>query len=220
MRCLLVEDHEPLARGLLASLEQSGFAVDWVTTGTAADDLLTAAEFDVVVLDLGLPDMDGITVLKRFRARRGKSPVLILTARDTVQDRVNGLDFGADDYLTKPFAIEELEARTRALVRRGHATSSRLTVGPLSLDTISRQADLDGVPLRLPRREFCLLEVLALRAGQVVRKERLLNQLWSVEDDVGPNAVEIYICRLRRRLDPGPVRIRTIRGLGYLLETA
>lgn len=219
MRVLIVEDDPLLADGLTRSLRQSDFAVDCVPDGEQADHVLAAQHYDLVILDLGLPKVDGFEVLKRLRGRGATVPVLVLTARDALADRVKGLDLGADDYLTKPFDLPELEARARALIRRGQSGgSSLLTHGPLTLDTSGRRATLAGAALELSAREFGVLEVLMLRSGRVVNKEQLAEQLYSWGDEVGSNAIEVYVHRLRKKLEPAGVAIRTIRGLGYLLE--
>lgn len=219
MRVLIVEDDPVLADGLTRSLRQSDYAVDCITDGGEADHVLATQNYDLVILDLGLPKIDGFEVLRRLRRRGIKVPVLVLTARDALQDRVKGLDLGADDYLTKPFDLPELEARVRALIRRGQSGgSSLLTHGALTLDTAGRRATLNGDPLDLSARELGVLEVLMMRSGRVVNKEQLAEQLYSWDEEVGANAIEVYVHRLRRKLEPAGVTIRTIRGLGYLLE--
>ncbi len=219
MRVLIVEDDPVLADGLTRSLKQSDYAVDCAHDGEQADHMLGAQKYDLAILDLGLPKLDGFEVLRRLRRRGAAVPVLVLTARDALADRVKGLDLGADDYLTKPFDLPELEARVRALIRRGQAGGSTLvTHGPLALDLNGRRATLDGVPLELSARELGVLEVLLLRSGRVVNKEQLAEQLYGWDDEVGANAIEVYVHRLRKKLEPAGVAIRTIRGLGYLLD--
>jgi len=219
MRLLIVEDNQALARNIVAAFQAKGYAVDLVGDGEEADAALLGTAYDLVVLDLGLPELDGLEVLRRLRRRRSRVPVLILSARDAVQDRVDGLNLGADDYLAKPFALEELEARAGALIRRGAGGEPAVVIhGRLVLDTVARQVRVDGATLELPRRELNLLEVLLARRGQVVAKEALLEKLFGFEEEVGVNAVEIYVHRLRKRLEPAGIRIRTVRGLGYLLE--
>lgn len=219
MRLLVVEDNPALARNVAGAFEAKGYAVDSVGDGEEADAALLVQAYDLVILDLGLPELDGLEVLRRLRRRRSRIPVLILTARDAVADRVQGLNLGADDYLGKPFSLAELEARAGALIRRGvGGAAAVIEHGRLAVDTAARLARLDGAPLDLPRREFNLLEVLLSRRGQVVAKDALLEKLFGFDEEVGVNAVEIYVHRLRKRLEPAGVRIRTVRGLGYLLE--
>ena len=219
MRILIAEDDPILADGLTRSLRQADFAVDCVHDGEEADHVITAQHYDLVILDLGLPKLDGFDVLKRLRRRGTAVPVLVLTARDALADRVKGLDLGADDYLTKPFDLPELEARVRALIRRGQGGGSAiLTHGPLSLDTGGRRVTLHGAPLELSARELGVLEVLMLRSGRVVNKEQLAEQLYGWDEEVGANAIEVYVHRLRKKIESAGVNIRTIRGLGYLLE--
>ncbi len=221
MRVLIVEDDPLLGDGLSRSLTQADYAVDLVTDGGAADAVLATQAYDLVILDLGLPKLDGFEVLKRLRRRASATPVLVLTARDTLDDRVKGLDLGADDYLTKPFELPELEARVRALIRRGQSGgASLLAHGPLVLDTAGRRAVLGGTPLDLSARELGVLEVLMLRSGRVVGKDQLAEQLYNFDADVGANAIEVYVHRMRKKLEPAGIRIRTIRGLGYLLDKA
>jgi two-component system OmpR family response regulator len=221
MRLLIVEDDPVLADGLTRSLRASDYAVDCVADGMEADHVLAAQHYDLVILDLGLPKLDGFEILRRLRRRGSKVPVLVLTARDSLEDRVRGLDLGADDYLAKPFDLPELEARVRALIRRGQSGgASRISHGALSLDTVGRRATLDGEPLDLSAREFGVLEILMLRSGRVVSKDQLAEQLYGWDEEVGANAIEVYVHRLRRKLEPAGVTIRTIRGLGYLLEKA
>src|SRR5262245_16929085 len=219
MRILIIEDEPVLADGLTRSLRHADYAVDCASDGVEADHVLAAQKYDLVILDLGLPKLDGFEVLRRLRHRGSRVPVLVLTARDRVDDRVKGLDLGADDYLSKPFELAELEARVRALIRRGHSGGgSVLSHGALSLDTAGRRAMLNGEPLDLSARELGVLEVLMLRSGRVVNKEQLAEQLYGWDEEVGANAIEVYVHRLRRKLEPAGVVIRTIRGLGYLLE--
>ncbi len=218
MRVLIAEDDPILSDGLMRSLKQSGYAVDAVKSGVEADSALSAAEFDLLILDLGLPRMGGLEVLKRLRGRDSRVPVLILTALDGVQDRVRGLDLGADDYLAKPFQLAELEARIRALTRRGTGAPTLLRHGLLSYDQIGKIACLDERPLELSARELALLEVLMLRAGRMVSKEQLVDHLCQWGEEVSTNAIEVYVHRLRKKLEPGAVKIATVRGLGYCLE--
>lgn len=220
MRVLIVEDSPLLAEGIAKTFRTKGYAVDVVARGDDAEAALHTGQYDLVILDLGLPDVDGLEVLRRLRGRRSRVPVLVLTARDSIQQRVEGLNLGADDYVGKPFALEELEARAGALIRRGSGGSGAvLTHGALSLDTAARIATVGGKALDLPRRELTILEVLLVRRGQIVSKEALVESLAGFDDEeLSPNAVETYIYRLRKKLDPEDIRIRTLRGLGYLLE--
>lgn len=220
MRILIAEDDQVLADGLLRSLRQAGAAVDHVVNGTEADAaLLTNSEFDLLILDLGLPKMHGLEVLKKLRARGQTLPVLILTAADSVEERVKGLDYGADDYMAKPFALSELEARVRALTRRGMgAAISTIKHGPLEYDQAGRVASIEGKLLDLSARELGLLEVLLQRSGRLVSKEQLVDRLCEWGEEVSNNAIEVYIHRLRKKIEKGPIRIATVRGLGYCLE--
>lgn len=221
MRILIVEDDDRLARGMEAALAASGFAVDWLATGEDTLDLAETEPYGVILLDLGLPDMDGLEVLQTLRRRGAAMPILILTARDAIADRINGLDMGADDYLAKPFDPRELEARVRALARRGHGSPDPvLTVGGLTFNRSSRTASLGGAVLDLRRRELAVLEALMGRPGRVVAKERLSAEVFNFNDAVAPNALEVYVGRLRRKLMPSGPAIRTIRGLGYMLDAA
>lgn len=219
MRVLLAEDDTVLADGLCRSLRRAGYAVDWVTRGSDADAALAAQPFDLVILDLGLPRMSGLDVLKRLRGRESKVPVLILTAADSVEQRVRGLDLGADDFMAKPFALSELEARVRALVRRANGGgSSVLRLGDLVFDQAGRTATLHGQALDLSARETGLLEVLLGRVGRLVSKEQIVDHLCEWGDEVSHNAIEVYMHRLRRKLEGAGLRIATVRGLGYCLE--
>ena len=219
MRILVTEDNAVLAEGIARALRSDGYAVDVASDGIIADAALAAETFDVAVLDLSLPGMDGLDVLRRLRARKGDTAVLILTARDGLDDRIKGLDLGADDYMVKPFELSELEARVRALIRRRVGLrSSVVELGRLSFDMSGRIVRIDGVSQEIPHRELDVLETLILRAGQVVSKEKIAESLVDFEHDVSPNAIEQYVSRLRRRLEPAGVKIRTARGLGYILE--
>jgi two-component system, OmpR family, response regulator len=221
VRILIVEDDPVLADGLQQSLRGSDYAVDWVADGALADKILKDEVYDLMILDLGLPKLDGFEVLKRLRSRGSKLPVLILSAREATEDRVRGLDLGADDYMIKPFSLPEMEARVRALLRRGMgATQSLLIHGALAFDSASRMAAVDGKPLDLSGREVSVLEVLLLRAGRVVSKEQLVEHLYSFNEEVGMNAIEVYVHRLRKKIEGAGVTIRTVRGLGYLLDKA
>jgi two-component system OmpR family response regulator len=220
VRLLIAEDDPILADGLMHSLRASGHAVDCVADGVAADAALASGAFDLVILDLGMPRMHGLEVLRRMRARKSRIPVLILTAHDATEDRVAGLDLGADDYLTKPFELVELEARIRAVARRaGHGGQAVVELGNLTFDTVDRRARVRGEAVDLSARELALLELLVARAGRLVSKEQILDHVCEWGDEVSENAVEVYIHRLRRKLEPGGVRISTLRGLGYCLGT-
>jgi len=221
MRLLIAEDDPILADGLLHTLRRSGYAVDCVSDGASADAAITASSFDLLILDLGLPRMAGLDVLKRLRSRKSQLPVLILTARDSTEDRVRGLDLGADDYLSKPFDLAELEARVRALTRRaGHGGQAVVVLGDLTFDTVGRVASLKGEPLELSARELSLLQLLVSRAGRMVSKEQIVDNLCQWGEELSANAVEVYVHRLRKKLEPGGVKITTLRGLGYCLNRA
>ena len=219
MRLFIVEDDLVLADGLKNSLMQSGYAIDVANDGANADSILAYQVFDLVVLDLGLPKLSGFEVLKRLRSRGSKTPVLILTANDNTNDRVKGLDLGADDYLSKPFILAELEARVRALIRRGQAGGSAIiSLGGLQFDSTNRSASYNEINLNLSARELAVLEVLMLKAGKVASKEQMLEKLCNFDEDISDNALEVYLHRLRKKLEHTNTNIRTIRGLGYLLE--
>ncbi|MHB8624482.1 MAG: response regulator [Sulfuricaulis sp.] len=219
MRILLAEDDTVLADVLIRSLRQSAYTVDWVKTGREADEKLSTQTYALVILDLGLPQMDGLEVLRYLRARGSRSPVLILTARDRLEDRIAGLDMGADDYLAKPFELAELEARVRALIRRGQGgTGSVLELGVLRYDIKGRRVFIRGAPIELSARELSVFEVLALQVGRVVSKEQLIEHLFEAGEEATPGAVEVYVHRLRKKLEDGQVLIKTVRGMGYLLE--
>lgn len=218
MRILLVEDDPMIADGLVRALRNHAYAVDHVSDGLDADTALISQPYDLLILDLGLPRLSGIDVLKRLRGRRNAMPVLILTAQDGLEDRVRGLDAGADDYLTKPFALPELEARVRALSRRGTAQTKLIEFGCLSYDQSERVARCDGRLLDLSARELALLEILLLRNGRIVSKEQLVDHLCGWGEEVSTNAIEVYIHRLRKKLEPEGIHIATVRGLGYCLD--
>jgi DNA-binding response OmpR family regulator len=218
-RVLLVEDDEALARGVVTLLRDGGFAVDHVDGGESALETVSLEPYALVILDIGLPDISGFEVLTRLRRAGLKVPVLLLTARDAVQDRVAGLDRGADDYLLKPFDPLELEARVRALIRRGHGDPSPiLSVGSMTLDQSSGEVRVNGRAIDLRRREIAVLTSLAKRAGKVVPKERLQAEVFDYDDVVAPNALELYIARVRKKLQPDGPHIRALRGMGYVLE--
>jgi DNA-binding response OmpR family regulator len=219
MRILVVEDHPALGDGIVKALKQAGYAVDLAVDGEAANDCLRADLFDMLVLDLNLPKLDGLAVLKQLRGQGDNLPVVILTARNDVSDRIRGLDLGADDYLAKPFELEELEARVRALLRRQSKTkNTTLTCANLCFDTITRICTCDGVAIDLPPRELSVLEALLRKKGQVVDKDHLASQISNFDEAITPNAVELYISRLRKRVGTTGVGIKTVRGLGYLLD--
>jgi two-component system, OmpR family, response regulator len=221
MRILLVEDDLPLADALSALLATSGYAVDRVNDGASAEALAAVENFDLVILDLNLPQMDGLSVLRAMRRRDNPAAVMILTARASPQDRILGLDLGADDYMTKPFDVGELEARVRSLLRRQAGLRSTLvTLAELTLDLTTRQFTAANQPLDLPPRERALLELLIMRAGKVVTKEAIVQSLTTLDDILSDNAIEQYVSRLRRRLAPFGLGLRTVRGIGYLLETS
>ena len=218
-RLLIVEDDGSVAAGLARALGLEGYAVEHLDTGEAALARIAETAFDLVVLDIGLPGIDGFEVLRRLRLGGHSMPVLVLTARDAVGDRVHGLDLGADDYMTKPFALPELAARVRALIRRGQADSGpRTTHGSLEIDRAGRRAFLQGAPLELAAREWSVLQILLEKVEKVVSKELIIQSLTSREEDLSANAIEVYISRLRAKLEPAGIRIRTVRGFGYMLE--
>jgi len=217
MRILLVEDDPLLGDGMRAGLLQLGFQVDWVRDGAAAERELRAVPYAAAVLDLGLPLMDGLDVLAAVRRAGVTLPVLVLTSRDAVPDRIRGLDVGADDYVVKPVDLHELAARLRALVRRAHGQpQERLAVAPLVLDPAARTVDCAGAPVALSAREFDLLHALMLNAGRVLSREQLEQHLYSWGQEVESNAVEVHIHHLRRKI--GMPLIQTVRGVGYVLQ--
>ncbi len=219
MRTLIVEDDPLLADGLAQLLRGAGFNADFVGSAEQAEAALSAESFDLMVLDIGLPGMDGLELLTRLRARHNPIHVLMLTARDALNERVRGLNLGADDYLTKPFAAVELLARVNALVRRSRGQAGqRREFGPLALDEEARRAWLGGQPIELPQREWAILQFLLDNPERVLSKERIVAAICTWDRDMSVNAVEVYISRLRTKLEPGGIRIRTVRGLGYMLE--
>jgi len=219
LHLLIAEDDPILAEGLVDSLRGAGYAVDRVADGAEADAALASQSFDLVILDIGLPKLSGLTVLKRLRARRSTTPVLMLTVLDAIEDRVRGLDLGADDYLAKPFELPELEARVRALTRRaGHGGQSIVHLGSLEYDPVGRTVRLEGQPLELSARELGVLEILLARKGRLVSKEQLVDHLCQWGEEVSSNAVEVYVHRLRRKIESSGARISTLRGLGYCLD--
>jgi two-component system OmpR family response regulator/two-component system response regulator QseB len=216
MRVLLVEDDPLLGDGIEVGLRQQGFAVDWVRDGVAAAHAIETEPYAAVVLDLGLPRRSGLEVLKQLRAARNAVPVLILTARDTVEDRIAGLDAGADDYLVKPFDLGELSARLRALIRRaGGSPAAVLSVGVLSLDPAGRTVTFRDEPKQLSAREFDLLQVFMLNAGRVLTREQLVSSLYAWGEEIESNAIDVHLHHLRRKL--APEIVQTLRGVGYVL---
>lgn len=220
MRILLVEDDELLGDGARAGLVHEGYTVDWLKDGLSAEQALETENFDLVILDLGLPRLPGLDLLERIRTKNIAVPVLILTARETIEDRVKGLDSGADDYMTKPFDLDELSARVRALIRRAGASIGGPTVQygeHLSVDPASHSVEYDGEPVNLSRREFALLQKLLENPGRVLSREQLTQCLYGWDEDIDSNALEVHIHNLRKKLGGGKF-IRTIRGIGYMIE--
>jgi two-component system OmpR family response regulator len=219
MRILLVEDDLLLADGLARSLRQSGYLTDIAADGRQADDLLANQDFDLVILDLGLPDLDGSAVLQRLRNRRQQFPVIVVSARQALEERVRLLDLGADDFLVKPVALPELEARIRALIRRGGTvTAPLIQLGRLSLDTIGKRAWLGEQALDLTAREWAALTFMSTRLNRIISKDQITQALYDWEEEITPNAIEKFISRLRSKLEPAGLTIRTVRGLGYYME--
>jgi len=219
MRVLIVEDDRLLANGLTETLRRSGYVADAVGSAEAADAALKVTDVDLIVLDIGLPGLDGFSWLRKLRGRGGQQSVLVLTARDALADRVLGLNVGADDYLAKPFATEELVARVSALARRGRAIKSRVIEhGSLVLDLERKRAVVEGKPLDLSQREYAILEYLFSNLGAIVGKDKIAGAVASWDEHISPNAIEVHMSRLRAKLEPAGVAIRTIRGLGYLVE--
>ena len=217
MPILLVEDDQDLAAGLRKALHSAGFPVNHVATGNAALSAVAAERPEIVILDIGLPDMDGLSVLKRIRAVHSDLPVLLLTARATLQDKVVGLDTGADDYLPKPFDMDELLARLRVLQRRlGTARSSSIAIGNVELNTRSQEVTVDGAPVELARREFMVLKALMENAGRVQTRTALETGLYSWGEEIASNAIEVHIHHLRRKLPQD--FIKTVRGVGYIVK--
>jgi Response regulators consisting of a CheY-like receiver domain and a winged-helix DNA-binding domain len=217
MKLLIVEDDLLLQEGLALGLANEGYALDCAATAAEADSLIQSGEYSLVILDLGLPDKDGATLLSQWRRRGVDNPVLILTARDAIEDRIHGLDSGADDYLVKPFALAELQARARALIRRYQGHSDNLVVdGDLTLNLQTQQVLCNSHPVEVTPKEFALLTRLIMRSGQTVHRETLQQDIYSWQDDPGSNTLEVHIHNLRRKL--GKDRIKTVRGVGYRLE--
>lgn len=218
MRILVVEDDPDLGDALLRRLRREGHAVDWQTDGERADEVLRYQCYEVIVLDIGLPGMDGFAVLRALRNRGSRTPVLMLTARSDIEDRVGALDVGADDYLSKPFDFREFDARCRALLRRSQGLASDVTkVGDLVFDRSAKTASIGDTQLNLPNREYRLLEIFVGNLGRALSKDQIASQLFDFDDEAGPNAIELYVGRLRRKLGDALI-IRTMRGLGYVAQ--
>ena len=217
MRLLLVEDHPEIAEWVGKALIQGGYVVDHLTRGDHADQALATEPYDLVILDLSLPKMDGLDVLRRLRDRGATLPVLILTARGAIEDRVRGLNLGADDYLSKPFELAELEARIKALLRRSSGHTPLLRIGRLEYDTTSRQVAVAGRALALTPRELAVFEVLAARLGKPVSRETLFEKIFAFDAEARSEAIEIYVHRLRKKLEGSGAAVSTLRGLGYVL---
>jgi DNA-binding response OmpR family regulator len=216
VRVLLVEDDRMIADGVQTALRQDGYGVDWVGDGVAASDALRASTFDLVLLDLGLPRRDGLAVLRELRGRRDQTPLIVLTARDEVPDRVAALDAGADDYLVKPFDLDELSARMRSVLRRAAGRGEPcIEHNGIRLDPVTHEVSSGGVPVPLSAREFAVLEALLQRPGAVLSRAQLEDRLYGWDDTIESNAIEVYIHALRRKL--GAQAIRTLRGVGYFV---
>lgn len=219
MHILLVEDDPILSDGLIYTLKKSGYTITSACNGRYAEQFIAIQDFDIVVLDLGLPDIDGLELLRRIRRNKHPVPVLILTARDDVNDKIEGIKQGADDYLTKPFELRELEARIQALIRRCYGGFSHtIQLGDLIFDTHSRQLSVNGIALNLSARELAVLEALFLKIGTVVAKDKIAQRLSVDGESLADNAIEVYIHRIRKHIEPYGVAIKTVRGLGYLLD--
>lgn len=219
MRVLLVEDDDILGDALNQALKNAGYAVDWAKDGKYADLALHDQIYEAAILDLGLPKMDGIEVLRKLRQRKVVIPVLIISAREAIDDRIKALDLGADDYLVKPFKLPELEARLRALIRRSNrSVNSMIEFGPLAFNAVDRTVSTGEVFLAFSKREIGILELLMLREGRAVSKDALIENLCNWSEEVGVNAIEVYIHRIRKKLEPHGVAIRTMSGSGYILE--
>lgn len=218
MRILIAEDDQMIADGLCRTLRQSGYAVDCAGNGIDAETALHSYQYDLLILDLGLPKLNGLEVLRRLRARNSQVPVLVLTALDGTSDRVKGLDLGADDYMGKPFDLAEVEARVRALTRRSSGSSPMVQHGALVYDQVGRVATVNGQSLDLSARELGLLEVMLSRVGRLVSKDQLVDHLCGWGEEVSHNAIEVYVHRLRKKVELAGVKIVTVRGLGYCLE--
>ena len=221
MKILLVEDTPDLAEAIIERLHADSHAVDWLTNGEEANNLLSFQHYSLIILDLGLPKLDGMSVLKQLRQRKDKTPVLILTARSGIEDRVDTLDLGADDYLVKPVDLRELSARCRALIRRNTGeVASLVNYGNLSFDRAAAKVHVDGAEIDLPRRELGILDLLLSHQGRTLSKGQIADQLCSLDETSelpSDNAIELYIARLRKKLSDSSVRIKTLRGIGYMI---
>jgi two-component system, OmpR family, response regulator len=219
MRILIVEDDASLAYGVAQSLRGKGYTVEATDRGDHALETAARERFELLLLDIGLPGIDGYEVLRRLRLAEDQIPVLVMTARGAVSERVHGLDLGADDYLAKPFAMDELSARVRALIRRASSqVAPRIAHGPLTVDKGARRAYIDGAPLELTAREWAVLLVLLAKVEKIVSKESIIQAVSDWHDDLTANAIEVYVSRLRAKLEPAGIKIRTVRGFGYMLE--
>ncbi|MGI9402012.1 MAG: response regulator transcription factor [Rhizobiaceae bacterium] len=219
MRIAIIEDNKALADGIARSFKSEGHGVDQIHDGDDALPFLLGEKTDLIVLDINLPGKSGLEILRSLRNAQNQTPVLLLTARDTINDKVDGLDLGADDYLTKPFELAELLARSRALLRRGGKEISKTTeIGKLVFDPNARQITMEGETVELPRREFALAEILINRKGHVISKSQIMEHLYGVGADVEESTIELYVHRLRKKLDRSGTEIKTVRGLGYCLR--
>lgn len=217
MRLLLVEDDELLGDAVKTGLTQFGYVVDWLKDGEIARIVVKTEAFDLIILDLGLPKLSGMSLLQAIRQSNNKTPIIILTARESIDDRIKGLDAGADDYITKPFDLNELGARVRALTRRAQGRAEAiLQYGPITIDIAAHTVTLNGQPINVPRREFALLQKLLESKGQVLSREQLMQSIYSWDEEVDSNALEVHIHNLRKKLNAN--FIRTIRGIGYLVD--
>lgn len=219
MRILIVEDDVLVARGLKQGLQQLGYTVDIAGSAETADRFVQCEAFDMALVDIGLPQADGLSFIRQLRSRGDRMPALILTAKGDMEDTVRGLDSGADDYMVKPYRLPEVAARVRALIRRAHAmTDACLRHDGLCLDTRQRVATLNGEPLELTKREWAILEMLLMASPAVVSKDKLVQSLAGWDKDITPNAIEVHVSRLRAKLAPGEIVIRTVRGIGYRVD--
>lgn len=222
MKILIVEDEKRLCQNVAKHLKSDGYTVDYVHDGNDALDYIYGTEYDAVILDIMLPGLDGISVLKTIRSRKIKTPVLLLTAKDTIEDKVTGLDSGADDYLTKPFSLEELSARIRVMIRRSgvERVDSTIKVGPLTLDTEKKSAFRDGKEISLTAKEYSILEYLMHNQNIVISREKMMHHIWNYDYEGSSNIIDVYIRTLRNKVDAGfdQKLIQTVRGLGYVIK--